>query len=94
VAAESLAKSQLEHVKVQDYIPAADYDPDDPEKCYELIDIPDDLADKGYDIEINPPQTIIDLDGARFELQSISVVIKRNGEEILTLSGYKIGRSA
>jgi len=29
VATESLAKSQMEHIKAQDYIPVADYDPVD-----------------------------------------------------------------
>lgn len=37
VVAESLAKSQWEYIRAQDYIPTADYDPDDPEKRYQLI---------------------------------------------------------
>ena len=94
VITESLAKSQLEYIKVQDYLQAAVYDPDDPEKCYKLIDIPDDLIAQGYDIAINPPQTIISPDGEMFELQSITVVIKRNGEAMLIISGYKAGRAA
>ena len=51
VAAQSLAKSQLEYIKVQDFIAVADYNPGDPAKRYQLIDIPQDLADKGYDIK-------------------------------------------
>ncbi|MBA7668604.1 hypothetical protein ES703_76718 [subsurface metagenome] len=90
--AESLGKSQLEYIKVQGFIPAASYAPDDPERRYKLIDIPDDLVDRGYEIEINTPQTVISSDGEEFELQSITVVIKRNNEEILTLSDYKTGR--
>ena len=91
VAAESLAKSQLEYIKTQDYIPTVDYNPDDPQKRYALIDIPADLVDRGCDIEINPPQTVISPEGG-FELQSITVAIKLNDEEILTLSGYRAGR--
>lgn len=94
VISESLAKSQLEYIKVQDYVKASDYDPDDPEKCYKLIGIPNDLVGKGYDIAINPPQTIISPDGEMFELQSVTVVIKRNGEIMLRISGYKGGRAA
>lgn len=94
VVAESLAKSQLEHIKAQDYITVADYDPDDPEKCYELIDIPDNLVEQGYDIEISPPETITSRGERGFELQRITAVIKRNGKEMLTISGYKVGRVA
>jgi len=93
VVVESLAKSQLEHIKFQDYIPTADYDPVDPEKRYELIDIPDELIDKGYDMEISSPETIISPGETEFELQSITVAIKRNGEEMITISGYKVGKS-
>jgi len=94
VVAESLGKSQLEYIKVQNFVPAASYTPGDPESCYQPIDIPDDLVDKGYDIEINAPQTVATPGGDKFELQSINVVIERDGEEILTLSDYKTGRSA
>ena len=93
VVAESLAKSQWEHIRTQDYILTADYNPDDPLQRYELIDIPDDLIVKGYTVEISAPQTIIDPTGdERFELQSMNVVIKRNSELILTISDYMVGR--
>jgi type II secretory pathway pseudopilin PulG len=92
VTAESLAKSQLEFIKAQDYITVADYDPNTPGKCYELIDIPDALVDAGYDIEISPPETIISPGESGFELQSITLAIRRNGEGMLTISGYKVGR--
>jgi len=91
VVVESLAKSQLEYIKAQDYITAAAYDPDNPEQSYKLIDIPDDLIEKGYGIAINTPQTI-SLTGERFELQSITVVVERNGEQMLTIADYKVGR--
>jgi len=89
VAAESLAKSQMEDIKVQDYIPVADYDP--PVKCYELINIPADLVGK-YAIEIIPPETIISRPAeGGFELQGITVVIKHNGEGMFTMSSYRCG---
>ena len=94
VVAGSLAKSQWEHIRAQDYISIVDYDADNPEKCYELIDIPDNLVERGYDIEISLPETIVSPDEGRFELESITVVIRRNGEAMLTISGYKAGRSA
>ena len=93
VVAESLAKSQLEYIEAQDYISEADYDPNDPAKRYGLINISDELVEGGYSIEMNPPQTIVSPDaGKGFEIQSIAVVVKRDGEEMLTLSDYKIGR--
>jgi prepilin-type N-terminal cleavage/methylation domain-containing protein len=94
VIAESLAKSQLEYLKVQDYIAVADYDPGNPEKRYEPVDIPQDLVDKGYGIDISPPQTVVSPGEEEwFELQSITVVIEQNGEEILTISIYKAGKA-
>ena len=92
VVAESLGKSQWEHIRTQDYIPTADYNPDDPEKRYELIDIPDELVVKGYDVEINAPATIISPDGGEFELQSITVVINCDSKQLLTISDYRVGR--
>jgi len=94
VIAESLAKSQWEYIKAQDYILTADYNPDDPEKCYQLIDIPDELVEKGYVVEINAPQTIISPDGdnEEFELQGITVVIKRDNKQLLMMSDYQVGR--
>ena len=91
VIVESLATSQMEHIKTQSYIPIADYDPIT--NCYELIDIPADLVGK-YNIEIKPPQTIIKagVDGP-FELQSITVVIKHNGEGVFAMSMYRCGSS-
>ncbi len=92
VTAESLARSQMEYVKVQDYILFEDYDPDDPLKRYELIDIPADLAAAGYTVDIITPVVIISksLPDKPFELQSVTVVVKRNGKGIFTLSVYKV----
>lgn len=90
VAAESLAKSQVEYIKAQDYIPVAKYGIGTPPKLYEEIAIPDDLVSQ-YDIEIKPPVTIISPDTGPFELQRITVVVKRNGEGIFTMSMYRCG---
>jgi prepilin-type N-terminal cleavage/methylation domain-containing protein len=91
VAAESLAKSQLEYIGVQDQIPVIDYDPEDPAKRYQLITIPADLAGQGYTIEIGSPQAVVVAGGGWGALQSITVVVKRNSEAKLTISEYKIG---
>ncbi|MFC1932529.1 prepilin-type N-terminal cleavage/methylation domain-containing protein [Chloroflexota bacterium] len=88
VTVESLAKSQMEHIKSQDYIMVVDYDP--VTNYYEKLDIPADLASQ-YDIEIMSPETIIAPDLGPFELQSITVVIKRNGKGVLTMSIYRQG---
>ncbi len=92
VIAESLAKSQLEHIKAQDYISVEEYVS---ANCsYEEIDIPDDLVGK-YEIEIIiDPDYIIAPAGGGFELQSITVVIRRNGEAIMRMSSYRCGSSA
>ncbi|HUV56905.1 MAG TPA: type II secretion system protein [Dehalococcoidales bacterium] len=91
VVAESLGKSQLEYIKAQDYIPVVEYDPVNPEKCYQLIDISEGLVEEGYGVGISAPETIGSPDGGDFELQSITVVIKRNNEQIMMLSDYKVG---
>ena len=91
VIAESLAKSQLEHIKAQSYISIDVYDP--MANYYEEIDIPDDLVGK-YDIEINPPETILEPAGGGFELQGVTVVIRCNGKAILRMSSYRCGSSA
>lgn len=86
VTAESLAKSQIEYIKVQDYIPVAEYDP--VTNCYELIDIPADLVAAGYTVEINSPEAII---SDVIELQRITIAIKRNARGKLIISVYRVG---
>ena len=90
VAAESLAKSQIEYIKVQDYVLVADYDPGDPANRYELIDIPADLLSAGYSIEINTPQIIISGNETGFELQSVNVTVKRSEQGKLIITFYKL----
>ena len=93
VVAENLAKSQWEHIRAQDYIPTAVYNPDDPANSYELITLSDDLVTKEYAIEIEPPQTITNpSDDYGVELQRLSIVIKRDSKLLLTLSDYRAGR--
>lgn len=92
VVAESLAKSQWEYIRAQDYILTADYDPNDPEKRYQLIAIPDELVVKDYTVEIGTPATIIGPDDGEFELQSITVVINCDSKQLLTISDYRVGR--
>ena len=86
VTAESLAKSQIEYIKIQDYIPVAEYDP--VTNCYELIDIPADLIAAGYTVEITSPEAIT---SDVVELQSITIAIKRNARGKLILSVYRVG---
>ena len=89
--AESLAKSQVEYIKSKDYISVTNYDSDDPAKRYEVIDIPADLASAGYTVEISTPEPIEDVGRAGFELQSITVNVKRYGSQKLTITFYRVG---
>ena len=89
VAAESLAKSQIEYLKVQDYILVADYDPDYPATSYDLITVPSDLAAAGYSVNISTPEAILsELEGG-FELQSINITVRRNSEQKMQISIYR-----
>jgi len=90
VAVASLATSQTEFIKSQAYVAVADYNPDDPAYRYEPINIPADLAGSGYDLEINAPVVVPGFEVGNFELQSVTVVIKRNGEEVFTISIYRV----
>jgi len=76
--AESLARSQIEYVKSQDYI---DYT--DPEHEDYLTVTP-----LGSSYSIDPP-TITSIDVG---IQKITVTIERDGESVLTLDAYKVDR--
>ena len=90
VAAESLAKSQIEYIKVQDYIMVADYNPSDPAKRYKLITISSDLVAAGYSVNISTPAVIISKAEGAFELQSVNVTVNRHDKRKLMISFYKI----
>jgi prepilin-type N-terminal cleavage/methylation domain-containing protein len=87
VSVDSLAKSQMENINSQSYIKVADYNPNDPTKSYQLIDISPDLIAQGYAIVISPPQAVPNGDE---NIQSITVTVTRNGETVFTLVGYKV----
>jgi len=91
VSVESLVKSQIEYIKTQAYVAVDDYSPDDPDNRYEVIVIPD-LAAAGYSVELidmNPPPTILSEAGG-YELQKITVAVKRDGQAKLVVSIYRV----
>jgi type II secretory pathway pseudopilin PulG len=81
ITAESLAKSQMEYIKRQDYrVAPLQYDK-----------LEQDQIPSGYDIVItvtrlNPRGDVVGNDDG---LQKITVTIKRNDKSLLTLEGYK-----
>jgi prepilin-type N-terminal cleavage/methylation domain-containing protein len=92
VAADSLAKSQMEYIKSQDYVKVAEYNPNDPAKRYELINIDPDLVAQGYAIAISSPQDVISppVPGSE-NIQRITVTVTHD-EKVFTLIGYKVNR--
>lgn len=91
VSVESLVKSQIEYIKTQAYVAVGDYSPDDPDHRYEVI-VPPDLAAAGYSVELidmNPPETILSEAGG-YELQKITVAVKRDGKAELVVSIYRV----
>jgi len=90
VAAESLAKSQIEYIKVQGYILVANYDPGNPNARYKTVTIPPDLAAAGYSVEISTPVVIIPKGEGAFELQSMKVTVKRSGQGKLVITFYRV----
>ena len=80
VAAESLAKSQMENTKAQPYIIDA--------ITYPKITVPQDLVDQGYDVAIVAARLHNPDDG----IQKITVTVTRNGETSFNLDGYKVNR--
>jgi type II secretory pathway pseudopilin PulG len=89
VAAESLAKSQIEYLKVQYYIHVDDYNPDYPATSYGLITVPSDLAAAGYSVNIAVPEVVIsELEGG-FELQSVNITVRRNNERKMQILIYR-----
>jgi len=89
VTAEGLARSQIEDIRVQDYVYAADYNPADPANRYEVVTIPADLISAGYTVEIETPGVVIDRSEG-FELQSVNVTVSRSGRQKLLVNFYRI----
>ena len=77
--AESLARSQMEYVKNQPY------DSDDP-LDYEQDNV-ESTINPGYFISVSAEPLHNPDDG----LQRITVIVSRDGEEVITLEGYKRG---
>jgi prepilin-type N-terminal cleavage/methylation domain-containing protein len=78
VTAESIAKSQMEDVKGQVYVVEA--------SAYPEIALSQDLIDQGYGINVEADPLNVPDDG----LQKITVDIRKNGEVVFTLVGYKL----
>ncbi|MBN2463353.1 MAG: prepilin-type N-terminal cleavage/methylation domain-containing protein [Dehalococcoidia bacterium] len=89
VAVDSLAKSQMEFIKSQDYVNTDDYNPSDPDFSYQPIAISTDLVQRGYEIIIHDPEAVPDGD---VNIQSITIEVTRNGETAFTLIGYKVNQ--
>ncbi len=103
--AESLARSQMEYVKNQSYITAADYDPGVPgsgEVTYQKITgIPAGYTIWGVD---RADATVTDIIGVPWDsqnnqpvttdvgLQRIKLIIQHHGKDVITLEGYKVDR--
>jgi prepilin-type N-terminal cleavage/methylation domain-containing protein len=90
VAAEGLAKSQIEYIKTQEYVPVAYYDPNDPLFRYESINITDDLAAAGYTLIINLPEVVVPATNDAFEVQRITIDVDRDSTAKLSVSFYKL----
>ncbi len=89
--AEGLAKSQAEYIKDQGYISVLDYDPGVEGKYYVVIDIPAHLSGAGYTVEITVAEDPVYPAGVSgFELQSITVKVKRHGNVKLTITFYRM----
>ena len=87
--AESLAKSQVEHVKSQEYISVANYDP--VTNHYEVIDIPVHLAGAGYAVEISTPEIEQPAGASGYECQSVTIKVKYHDSAKLTITCYRVG---
>jgi type II secretory pathway pseudopilin PulG len=86
VAVDSLAKSQMEHLKSWEY--DATSDPPDYEAA-KLTGLP-----TGYDIDIDAERMDPDEDGFDDDdgIQEITVTVTHNGETAFTLFGYKVNQ--
>jgi len=87
--AESLARSQMEYVKSQDYINYAEPDHGD----YGLITTPDGYSVELMSVPIDPytGETLANPEEDN-GIQKITIIIKHNGESVLTIDPYKVDR--
>jgi len=86
--AQSLAQSQLEYVKSQSYIDHADPGYGD----YGLIVAPAIYSIELIDVPVDPDTGQPLTSGQDNGVQKITVVIRHQGEEVITLEGYKVNR--
>jgi len=82
--AESLARSQMEYIKTLPY--------DDYATEYPLAPIPDEYEDEGYSATIVVEPLPDPNDGTLDGIQKITVTVKRNNKEVLTVEDYKVDR--
>jgi len=80
VAVESLAKSQMEDTKAQEYVAEA--------TSYPTVTLPTDLSAQGYAMGVAAQPLNSPDDG----IQRITVTVTRNGEMLFTLVDYKVNR--
>ena len=83
VVAQSLAQTQLEYIKAQDYILTADYEPNDPEASYTTVDTPE-----GYTVAVG----VASIPDTDTDIQKVTVTIYRESENIMTVADYKVNR--
>jgi prepilin-type N-terminal cleavage/methylation domain-containing protein len=92
--AESLARTEMEYIKSQDYIDYSDSDHGE----YGIITPPTDYTVEVSVIPFNPDtgDPYADLGGGVFELdfgiQEITVTVNHLGEQVITMEGYKSAR--
>ena len=94
--AESLARSQLEYVKNQPYIDYSEAGHQDYDWICDVIDCPEgytaEVVAEPIDPETGQPHPYNEGEG-RFEqddgIQKITVTVSRDGDEVITLEGYK-----
>jgi len=75
--AESLARSQFEHVKTLDYVGGATQ--------YPTAQVPSSEDYIGYSANITA-------EPLHDHIQKITVIVNHNNEEVVTLEGYKVDR--
>jgi prepilin-type N-terminal cleavage/methylation domain-containing protein len=91
VNTDNLAEAQVEYIKSQGYIPVSDYNPADPDYSYEIITVPVAQADLGFTVELDPPELHTEAGRGNFELQTITVRVKRHGNLEIAITFFRVG---